>query len=156
MEQNITVYRYSSQSQTTLSVTHIDKKFESHSLEDRYREVKVKGSTRIPAGKYKVTLRTVGGHHERYLKSYPSFHKGMLWVRDVPEFEYILIHKGNDKDDTEGCLILGEDCTNNRLRKGEVYPSTPAYIAFYKKVVDAAERGELFIEYIDLDIPYND
>ena len=43
------VYRYSSQSQTTLGALQIDGKFECYTLEDQHQDVKVKGETRIPA-----------------------------------------------------------------------------------------------------------
>ena len=54
------------------------RKFLAYTLEDEYREEKVKGETRIPSGTYKITLRTTGGFHARYTKKYGSMHKGML------------------------------------------------------------------------------
>tara|TARA_R110002012_G_scaffold265431_1_gene448825 strand:+ start:616 stop:1080 length:465 start_codon:yes stop_codon:yes gene_type:complete len=150
----IQVYRYSSQSQTTLSSILIDGKFNCHGLEDRHRDIKVKGSTRIPSGTYNVTLRTEGGHHHRYKNKY-DFHKGMLWVRDVPNFEWILIHVGNDPlKDSEGCLLVANEVNNNRTDKGYGTRSVKAYKDLYKKVVGSAEAGDLTIEYIDLDIPF--
>ena len=151
---NIEVLRFSSQSQTTLSAILIDGKFECYGLEDCHREEKVQGETRIPAGKYAITLRTEGGFHYRYQEKFPLFHEGMLWVRDVEGFEFILIHIGNTKKDTEGCLLVGEGLNNNKIGKGMVSSSTGAYTALYKKVVSSAVLGELTIEYKDLDKPY--
>ena len=82
------VYRYSSQSQTTLGALHIDGKFECYTLEDQHQDIKVKGETRIPARKYNIGLRTIGGFDARYKAKF-SFHKGMLQVLNVPGFEYI-------------------------------------------------------------------
>ena len=147
----ITVYRFSSQSRTTMSAIHINCEFECFGLEDRYREVKVMGETRIPAGSYKVELRAEGGHHNKYAKKFPDFHIGMLHVKDVPNFKWILIHIGNGEEDTMGCLLLGQDCNNNKLKKGLVSSSTNAYVDFYKKVSKAlAEGEEVSIEYINL------
>jgi hypothetical protein len=148
---NLKVYRYSSQSRTTLGVLHINDKFECYTLEDRYREVKVKGETRIPKGTYKVGLRTIGGTHERYSKKFPSYHKGMLHVLDVPNFKYILIHIGNDESDTMGCLLVGDYANNNKLQKGQLTSSTNAYTKMYNKVIEAIQNNEeVTIEYIDL------
>ena len=83
------------------------RKFLCYTLEDEYREEKVMHETRIPDGTYKITLRKVGGFHGRYEKKYGDMHKGMLWVRDVPGFEYILIHTGNTDEHTSGCLLVG-------------------------------------------------
>lgn len=144
-------YRYSSQSRTTLGALHINCEFECHSLEDRHREVKVMGETRIPQGTYNIGLRTIGGHHAKYSKKFPSFHKGMLHVLDVPNFEYILIHIGNDELDTMGCLLVGDYANNNKLQKGKLTSSTNAYCNMYKKVLKAIERNEeVTIQYIDL------
>ena len=110
------VLRFSSQKDSTngLLFDVTDKrKFLAYTLEDEARDEKIKGETRIPAGTYKVTLRTVGGYHARYTKKYGSFHKGMLWVREVPGFEYILIHTGNTDEHTMGCLLVGDTQQQN-------------------------------------------
>ena len=144
-------YRYSSQSRTTLGALHIDGKFECHSLEDRHRDVKVMGETRIPSGTYKIGLRTVGGHHIKYSNKFPDIHQGMLHVLDVPNFKYILIHIGNGEKDTMGCLLVGQEANNNKLYKGQITNSTTAYFELYKKVIKAIDEGEeVTIEYIDL------
>lgn len=146
----ITVDRYVSDEETTLSKVFIDGVFQCYGLEDEYREVKVKGETRIPAGDYSITLRTTGGFHARYTRKYPGIHKGMLWVRDVPGFEYILIHTGNHDGHTAGCLLLGASVQETPGDMA-VWSSRKAYRLFYQKVVGAAEAGDLTIEYVDLD-----
>ena len=145
------VYRYSSQSRTTISAIHINGQFECFGLEDRYRKEKVRGETRIPKGIYKIGLRTVGGHHAKYSAKFPYIHKGMLQVLDVPNFEYILIHIGNGEKDTMGCLLVGLEANNNKLNKGYITSSTSAYTSLYKKVIKAIDEGEeVTIQYIDL------
>lgn len=144
------IYRFSSDTDSTLSACHIDGKFECYGLEDEHRTIKVWGETRIPKGTYTIGLRTVGGHNERYSKKF-SFHKGMLEVKDVPYFKYILIHIGNTDDDTAGCYLTGQKCNNNKLEKGRLEGSTLAYVSLYKKVLSAIEKNEpVTIEYIDL------
>lgn len=145
----LTVVRIKSDRDATLSTIFIDGRFQCFGLEDEYRENKVPGETRIPAGEYKITVRKVGGFHNRYSRKFPNHHQGMLWVRDVPNFEYILIHIGNTDDNTAGCLLVG----NNGNTSGEltVGNSTGAYKALYAKVIDAAIAGKLTIEYLDED-----
>lgn len=147
----ITVDRYLSTNEATLSRVSINGQFECYGLEDEHRAVKVPGETRIPAGSYRVTLRKEGGFHSRYSadRRFRDIHIGMLWVRDVPGFEYILIHVGNFEKDTDGCLLLGD--TRDEVRMA-VYRSAEAYRRFYVKVRTAAERGNLFIEYQDNDL----
>ena len=124
-------------------------KFACFGLEDEYREDKVASETRIPAGSYIVGIRAEGGFHQRYKFKFNSIHKGMLQVKDVPGFEYILIHVGNTDDDTAGCLLLGEQAQGRE--HFTVNQSVVAYRKFYKSVIEAALDGELFIEYIDSD-----
>lgn len=145
----ITVNRFTNDGIATLSLVSIDGKFQCFGLEDRYREVKVDGETRIPAGLYNIGIRDVGGFHGRYSARYHGIHKGMLQVIDVPNFEYILIHVGNTSLDTAGCLLLGSDALTIGNRLGR---SGFAYIDFYKKVIDEAINGNVTIEYIDDDI----
>ena len=65
----IDVIRYSSSSESTLGLFMINDQFQCYTLEDEFREVKVKGQTRIDAGTYKLELRKYGGHHDKYLKN---------------------------------------------------------------------------------------
>ncbi|MCU4177664.1 DUF5675 family protein [Carboxylicivirga sp. N1Y90] len=145
---NLKVIRYSGSKESTLGLLFIDGLFACYTLEDEFREVKVMGETRIPAGKYQVKLRTYGGHHTRYLKRYGSdFHKGMLQIMDVPGFTDILIHKGNDDDDTAGCLLVGDSINNNQVKSGFIGNSTVAYDRIYPVVRGALLNGdEVWIE----------
>lgn len=141
------VLRYNSEKKYTDSLIFINCDFECYGLEDEYRTKKVYGKTRIPAGKYKIKLRNEGGFHQRYLKKFGTFHKGMLWVQDVPGFEYILIHVGNSEKDTSGCLLTGTTADKN---KGFIGGSVEAYKDLYRKVSSALLKGEdVFIEYRD-------
>ena len=127
--------------------------FLAYTLEDEQRDVKVWGETRIPAGTYKLKLRTEGGFHNKYASKYGNFHKGMIHVQDVPGFEYILWHTGNTDEHTAGCLIMGNTQTNNRIAKdGFIGSSVDAYKFVYPRVVSAIEAGiDVEVEYIDFD-----
>jgi len=148
----LTVVRYSSQSESTLGLFLINGTFAAYTLEDEFREKKVMGETRIPNGLYKVELRTEGSHHDRYKAKFPEFHKGMLHVTNVPGFKWILIHIGNTDDDTAGCLLLGESSISNINDEGRIGNSTSAYKRVYPIIADAITRGEdVFISYRILD-----
>jgi hypothetical protein len=154
-EMKLEVLRFSSQKDSTLGllfdVTN-GREFMAYTLEDEHRDVKVMHETRIPAGTYRITLRTVGGFHSKYSKRFGELHKGMLWLRDVPNFEYILIHAGNDDDDTSGCLLVGDTQTQNVKSDGFVGSSVNAYKRIYKPIADAIDRGEqVTITYTDYD-----
>ncbi len=116
----LTVLRYASGEESTLGLLYIDKKFACYTLEDEHRDVKVMGETRIPAGRYQVKLRTEGSHHLRYQQKFPDIHKGMLHVTNVPNFQWILIHIGNDDDDTAGCLLVGDTSVSNINQDGRI------------------------------------
>lgn len=146
----ITVERFTSDGDTTLSLVFIDGVFQCIGLEDEYRDDKIPQETRIPSGTYPVALRTVGGFHNRYKRKFSDIHHGMLHIQNVPNFEYILIHVGNTDDNTAGCLLVG---TGAMCRKDDmsIQSSVEAYRALYQKVIDAAWAKELKIEFIDRD-----
>ena len=152
------VLRFSSQEDSTSGLLFLEGKkgleFLSYTLEDERRVLKVKGETRVPSGTYKLELRTEGGFHEKYKKKYGSFHKGMLHVTNVPNFEYILIHTGNTDEHTAGCLLVGDSQENNIIIKdGFIGKSVNAYKRIYPDISRAIDRKEeVTIEYIDLDI----
>jgi len=152
------VLRVSSQKDSTsgllFEVNNGKRTFLCYTLEDEQRDVKVWGETRIPAGTYKLGLRTEGGFHNRYLSRYGAdFHKGMIWVLDVPGFEWILWHSGNTDENTAGCLLLGNTQTSNLVAKdGFIGSSRDAYSLVYPRVLAAIESGlNVEVEYIDYD-----
>ena len=152
------VLRFSSQEDSTSGLLFLEGKngleFLCYTLEDERRVLKVKGETRVPSGTYKIELRTEGGFHEKYKKKYGGFHKGMLHVTNVPNFEYILIHTGNTDEHTAGCLLVGDSQENNIIIKdGFIGKSVNAYKRIYPNISRAINRNEeVTIEYIDLDI----
>jgi hypothetical protein len=147
------VLRFSSHSDSTLGmlfdVTN-QREFICFTLEDEHRDKKVINETRIPAGTYQLKLRPVGGFHERYKNKYGSMHKGMIHVQDVPGFEYILWHTGNNDDHTSGCLLLGDTSQQNITKAGFIGASTDAYKRVYPRIAEAIECGdEVKVEYKD-------
>ena len=149
------VLRFSSESDSTngllFDVTE-GVKFLAYTLEDERREEKVMSETRIPAGTYEVKLRTEGGHHNKYASRYGSMHKGMLWLQDVPNFKWILIHCGNTDEHTAGCLLVGDSQENNQIKEnGFIGSSSNAYKRIYPSIAEAVENEKVTIEYIDVD-----
>ncbi|MEL6133329.1 MAG: DUF5675 family protein, partial [Bacteroidota bacterium] len=156
-DMQLQVIRYSSGTNSTLGML-LDvtegRKFLAYTLEDEFRDAKVKGETRIPAGTYEVKLRKEGGFHERYSKkaSIKSMHKGMLHVTNVANFEYILIHIGNDEDDTAGCLLVADTAVQNINQEGRIGDSTKAYKRVYPPIATYLEEGKTVgIQYVDYD-----
>jgi len=92
----ILVDRFVSDADATISRVSVDDKFVCFGLEDEFREEKVVGETRIPDGDYQITLRTEGRFHERYSTRFEEFHRGMLHIRDVPNFTFIFIAVQNN------------------------------------------------------------
>lgn len=127
----------------TIGMFLIETQFQCFTLEDEFRTIKVKGDTRVPAGRYEIKLRKEGGFHEKYLAKFgPAFHKGMLHITNIPDFEFILIHIGNDEDDTAGCPLVGNTVTQNVTGKGYLADSESAYKRIYPKIVDKLISGE--------------
>jgi hypothetical protein len=127
----LSLVRYSDNGKSTLGILFIDGKFACYTLEDTFRKEKVFGETRIPTGEFRVELRNTGGMNEKYSSRYGDLHRGMLWIKDVPNFEYIYIHKGNDIHDTSGCILVGDQANNNNLDEGFMGMSKQAYDRIY-------------------------
>ena len=150
----ITLERFTSDDNSTLGLLMVDGKFDCFTLEDAYHEIKVAGKTRIPAGAYPVKVRTdsTSKVNQHYANEFPGFHRGMLWLQDVPGFEWIYLHIGNVHRNTEGCILIGRGA-NATQGAMSIQNSVIAYRAFYEAVIDAAEAGTLEIEIIDRDKP---
>lgn len=118
-----------------------DPRFLCYVLEDQFNEPKIKGETRIPPGRYQVKLRNDGGMFSRYQARFP-WHRGMLWLQDVPGFTFIYMHVGNKDDDSEGCLLLGDGQMQNVTERGQVTSSVSAYRRVYEMILAALDNGE--------------
>ncbi len=154
---NLTLIRIAHNNESSIGSLYIDGKPECFILEDQPQAKKVMHETRIPQGTYKITLRTEGRWYMRMVEhkneEIRKIHRGMLYVTEVPGFEYILFHPGNTDNDTSGCLIPGEVLTHNKYSRGYISNSTFSYIRLYKQVIAAFDRKEdVRLQIIDLDI----
>ena len=145
--------RYSTSEESTLGILYkqgIDRlEMLCYTLEDTLRYLKVSNKTRIPSGKYDLILRNHGGFNARYKNKFgETWHNGMIEVEDVNGFSDVLIHIGNDDEDTSGCILLGNKANNNQIKDGFISSSTDAYKCVYPQIKDALVSGE----HVSLDI----
>jgi len=136
----LTMSRYANGSDSTGGILYVNDRFFCYTCEDEKREVKVKGETRVPAGTYAIKLRDAGGMHNKYLVKY-SFHRGMIHLQDVPGFEWIYIHTGNNEGHTEGCILVGYQA-HKVNGEHQVFASRQAYTDLYQLILIALDRGE--------------
>lgn len=120
--------------------------FVCNTLEDKVRNAKgtkkeefkkIYGETAIPYGTYRVVIT--------YSK---AFQKKLPEILNVPLYEGIRIHTGNHKDDTFGCLILG-DSPKISQTKSWVYNSKKNFDKFMKILEPAIKKGRVIIEITD-------
>ena len=141
--------RISTGDESTLGVMYVTESYATigvpeflcFTMEDQPNEPKVPGETRIPAGRYKIELRTEGGMHQRYTNKF-EWHRGMLWLRDVPNFEWVYIHYGNYEKDTDGCILVGDGAQSNVLEDGMVTASVAAYTRLAQEIYVEMDRNE--------------
>lgn len=86
-------------------------------------------------GKGKVAIPA--GHYEVVMVMSQKFGARRLCLKDVPGFSGILIHEGNTKKDTQGCILVG---TNSQ--RGMVTESRKALGNLNSMVLKAMEQGE--------------
>lgn len=98
-------------------------------VRDLTKESKVMHRTAIPHGTYRVIVNVS-----------PKFGRELPRLMDVPHFEGILIHRGNNADHTSGCILVGE----NRV-KGGLVNSTPYELELTRR---AKAAGEVTIEIV--------
>jgi hypothetical protein len=134
--------RISHDDDSSIGYIVIDNEFQGFILEDEPREDKVAGETRIPAGTYRVKFREeLSGLTKRYRNKFDWF-TWHLMLQDVPNFEYVYIHIGNDEEHTDGCLLVGDIVEFKTNADEFLGKSTQAFERVYEKVSAALDLGE--------------
>lgn len=138
---NIELIRLKDNGISTVGYLLINNVFECFTLEDTYNFPKIHGKTRIPDGTYRIDLRVDSPMSNRYKAKYGDMHKGMLWLRGVPDFDWVYFHVGNREDDTDGCVLLGKTCST-LVSNQSISGSVLAYKDTYPKIAKAILDGE--------------
>jgi len=116
-------------------------------LEDAHHDRKIPGKTRIPAGTYDLNLRTTSPMASRYRERFGKEHAGMIWLRDVPNYDYVYIHIGNIAEDSRGCILVGRTMSP---QQGFIGESKAAYEELYPLIMDGlANNARASIEIVD-------
>lgn len=132
---NLSLVRDTFTENSTTGKLFIENEFECFVLEDEDRKLeaggkKIYGRTAIPRGRYKIEMDWS-----------PKYGRDMPHVLNVPQFEGIRIHTGNRSEDTEGCLIVGQERSENYVRNSKL-----AFDDLLKKLKLAwAENEEVWI-----------
>nr|DAG99727.1 MAG TPA: hypothetical protein [Crassvirales sp.] len=87
---------------------------------------KVMHQTAIPYGTFKVVVNYS-----------PKFKRELPRLLDVPYFEGILIHNGNDQNSSSGCIIVGENKTVGKVTNSTFYMNN-----LTARIKDAQNKGE--------------
>ena len=87
---------------------------------------KINGRSAIPEGRYPVVITYS-----------PKMKQWLPLLVNVPMFSGIRIHAGNTAEDTQGCILVGQN-----LKKGMVLNSRTWLKRLKDKIVEAKERGE--------------
>ena len=127
----------------TIGHLYINNIYFCDTLEDKVRnlskEPKVYGETAIPAGTYEIDMNTISPKFKN--RSWAKKWGGIVpRLKNVPYFDGVLIHVGNNKDDTDGCIIVGD----NQIVGGLVN-STIQFNRLMQRLVDANKRKEPII-----------
>lgn len=80
------------------TIEDTDRGLNSYMSLEEVKAKKVKGKTAIPTDTYRVKITYS-----------PRFKKDMPLIENVVGFDGIRIHSGNTAEDTEGCIIVGEN-----------------------------------------------
>lgn len=87
---------------------------------------KVMHQTAIPYGTFKVVVNYS-----------PKFKRELPRLLDVPYFEGILMHNGNDQNSSSGCIIVGENKTVGKVTNSTFYMNN-----LTARIKDAQNKGE--------------
>ena len=96
-----------------------DRKLSDTMTKDEIQKLKVYGKTAIPTGTYRVTMKRKSpkfSPKEYYMKVCEGYMPRLL---NVPGFEGILIHPGINAEQTEGCILVGDNLWRGLLSRSK-------------------------------------
>lgn len=145
----IKVRRIAKRQGYTIGKLSVDGKYFCDTLEDadrglrqdmpseKIKKLKVYGQTAIPTGRYAVTLGVVSPRFKdrAWAKPYGGKVPRLL---NVPGFDGVLIHVGNDASDTSGCILVGRNTV-----VGKVTDSTATFHALMGELL--AADGDIWL-----------
>lgn len=123
------VKRLTRTTESTVGELYINGAFECYTLEDAERASKIYGRTAIPKGRYEVIINWSN-----------RFKQYMPLLLNVPDFEGVRIHAGNDATDTLGCILVGRTRSPNWI--GD---SRAAYRSLFKKMMTVEKKEKIHI-----------
>ena len=108
---NLLIIRDTFTEVSTIGNLYLDGEWLCDTLENPYLDNQ-RSISCIPAGQYKVRLRTA---RESATRDYLH-----LLVKDVPNRDYILFHIGNSAKDTRGCILVGIGTEQNFVKNSRL------------------------------------
>ena len=133
----------------TIGRLYVDGVYFCNTLEDKCRGLKqtdsiyfikqrkVYGETAIPTGTYTIAMNVTS---PKYSASawYWQLCKGKVpRLMNVPGWEGVLIHTGNNALQTYGCILVGKN-----TKVGQLTESKATFKALYKEMKKAYDEGE--------------
>ena len=139
-QQMMKLIRVAQGKRSTLSHLYINGLFCCYLLEDAVRDRKIPGQTAIPPGNYGLSLNHWAGMNAKYATRFPKLHEGMVEIIEIPNYQLVFFHMGNDHNDTRGCPLTGSYW---ELVNGDyvVYGSGAAYEYVYPMLLEEIEKG---------------
>lgn len=144
----VEIVEIASSKDSTASMMYIDGSHFCFVIEDGYRETKIPGETRIPAGYYHLQPRYYGKFYEKYKHDFG--HEFSIEIVGIENYSDVLVHIGNSSADTRGCPLTNQSVGVN-FSTGDYFGinSTEAYKRFYNKVAPELKAGR-FVSFIVL------
>ena len=149
---DLTLKRIARREKYTIGRLYVEGKYFCDTIEDKDRglsqalpvtvnkNLKRRGVTAIPVGRYRVTLAVQSPKYKD--RQQYAFCKGYVpRLLNVPAYEGVLIHIGNTSKDTEGCILVGE----NKV-VGKVINSTNTFYRLYERLRNATDLIYITIE----------
>lgn len=131
---------------TTTGIWQFDNVFQCYTLEDvaRASGIKIQNETCIPAGDYKMRI-TMSNRFKRLMPLIYNNESDYSVSDGMVKWSGIRAHGGNDKDDTDGCPLLG------KIKKTDWVQDNTAFTNVFEILLrEIGETGVMDLKIINL------